>query len=313
MKKRLRVGIIGLGRRWRRQYEPALAALPDLFEIAAVYDQVPRRTTIEAGRLHCGAAGGASELIERDDVEAVLLLDLGWQRLWPIERAARAGKPVFCLPDLANDAAHAEAVARSVTEAGLPVLMAVGTAFTPAALRLADVRDGLLGRIRLAVCQCDLGKAEHPDSGLLAWLLCLVGPPPETVTAAGNPAAGLDSLTLALAGGGVLQLTRWRLPERRMALRLELIGASGRMTLLGPGRLSWTTPDGIHSLTLPRGRRLEEVLLTRFHAVATEGAVPAPSLADAHRALLCWRAAERSRSEGRRVALASLASIPTGG
>src|SRR5262245_12854504 len=128
MGERLRVGIIGLGRQWRHHYAPALKALGDQFEVVAVYDQIAQQTAPEAAR--------PSELIERDDVEAVLLLDLGWQRLWPVERAAGAGKPVFCLPALEADADHADALARQVREAGLPVMMGAAVAFTPAALRL---------------------------------------------------------------------------------------------------------------------------------------------------------------------------------
>src|SRR5689334_12805513 len=96
--QRLGVGIIGLGRHWRRRYAPALRALADLFEVAAVCDQIAQQAAAEGTRLGCPAAAGPSDLIERDDVEAVLLLDLGWPRLWPVERAAAAGKPVFCLP-----------------------------------------------------------------------------------------------------------------------------------------------------------------------------------------------------------------------
>src|SRR5689334_4926933 len=107
MGRRLRVGIIGLGRQWRRRYAPALQALPALFELSAVCDQIAQQATAEAARLRRPAAAGPSELIERDDVEAVLLLDLGWQRLWPVERAAAAGKPVFCLPALEDDADNA--------------------------------------------------------------------------------------------------------------------------------------------------------------------------------------------------------------
>jgi len=307
MNERLRVGIIGLGRRWRARYAPALAALSDLFEIAAVYDPVPQRASVEAARLHCSAAAGASELIERDDVGAVLLLDLGWQRLWPIERAAGAGKPLFCLPELADDADHADTLARCVQETGLSVMMAVRAAFTPAALRLAELREELLGPIRLAACESTLGRQGLPDSGLLAWVLSLLGAAPEGITAAGNAAAGLESFTLDLAGGKVLQLTRWRGSRPRGGLRLRLWGERGQATLLTPHRLSWTVPEGVHSLTLARGQSVEHHLLTRFHAVATQGQAPSPGLGDAHRALLCWQAAERSRTEGRRVTL-SLAS-----
>ena len=169
---RLRVGIIGLGRRWQRRFEPALRALSDLFEIAAVCDQTPHQAAAEASRLRCPVAAGPSELIERGEVGAVLLLDLGWQRLWPIERAAAAGKPVFCLPSLEDDDANADRVAGRVEEAHLPVLMAVAAAFSPAAVHWPELR---LGPVRLLVCESAGDRAGLPDSGTLAWLLSVFG------------------------------------------------------------------------------------------------------------------------------------------
>jgi predicted dehydrogenase len=302
MGQRLGVGIIGLGRRWRRSYAPALKALSDLFEVAALCDQIPQRGAAEAARLRRHAAAGPSELLERDDVDAVLLLDLGWQRLWPIERACRAGKPVFCLPALEEDGDSADETARRVHEARLPVMMAAPAGFAPAALRLAELQRERLGPARLLVCECASRRPGVPDSGLLAWLLSLLGAAPEAVTAAGNESAGLAALTFD-AGGRALQLTRWHAPGARPGLRLHVVAERGQATLEAPRRLSWADPDGAHSLTLPPGRSVEQLMLTCFHRVATQGQAPWPSLGDAHRALACLRAAARGRAEGLRVPL----------
>lgn len=301
MGKRLGVGIIGLGRRWRRRYAPALQALPDLFEVAALCDPVPQRAAAEAAHLGCPAASGPSELLEREDVGAALLLDLGWQRLWPIERACRAGKPVFCLPALEEDADNADDIARRVHEARLPVLMAAAAGFTPAALRLAELQREWLGPVRLLLCESVRRRPGAPDSGLLAWLLSLLGAAPEAVTAAGNESAGLTTLTLG-AGGRALHLTGWHAPGARPGLRLHVVAERARATLEAPRRLSWADADGAHALTLPPGRPVEQLMLTCFHRVATQGQAPWPSLGDAHRALVCLRAAARSRAEGRTVA-----------
>jgi predicted dehydrogenase len=303
MGQRLRVGIIGLGRRWRRRYAPALKALAELFEVAAVCDQIPQRAAAAAARLDCAAAAGPSELLERDDVAAVLLLDLGWQRLWPVGRAAAAGKPVFCLPSLEDDSDNADALVRRVQEARLPVLMAAAVGFVPAALQLAELRRERLGPVRLLLCDLVRRRPAAPDSGLVAWLLSLLGAAPEAVTAAGSASAGLMSLTLEAAGGRALQLTTWHAPDARPGLRLRVVAERGQATLDAPRRLSWADAAGAHTLTLPAGRPAEEVLLTHFHRVAAEGQAPWPSLEDASRALGCLRAAARSREAGRKVPL----------
>ncbi len=303
MGQRLGVGVIGLGRRWRRRYEPALRALADLFAVAAVCDPVPQVALGVAARLDCPVAAGPSELIERDDVSAVLLLDLGWQRLWPVGRAARAGKPVFCLPPLEDDADHADALARRVQDAGLPVMMAAPASFAPAALRLAQFRREHLGPTRLLVCESAGVRRGGLGSGTLAWLLSLLGAAPVAVTGAGSESTGQESLTLEAAGGRALQLTHWHAPGARPGLRLHLVAERGQALLQSPRRLSWSDGDGTHALTLPGGRPVEELMLTCFHGAATGGPAPWPSLGDAHRALVCLRAAALSRAEGRAVSL----------
>jgi predicted dehydrogenase len=303
MSQRLGVGIIGLGRRWRRRYEPALRALPDLFAVSAVCDQIAQVAAGEAARLSCPVAAGPSELAERDDVAAVLVLDLGWQRLWPVGRAVRAGKPVFCLPPLEDDADNADALARRVHEAGVSVMMAAKAGFGPAALRLDEFQRERLGPTRLLLCESASRSPGDFDSSTLAWLLSLLGAAPAAVTGAGTEAAGLAAITLEAAGGRALQLTRWHDPGARPGLRLRLVGERGQALLAAPRRLSWADADGAHALRLPRGRPVEELMLRCFHGVATGSQAPWPSLADAHRALACLRAAARSRAEGRTVPL----------
>ena len=39
-RKRLRVGVVGLGRLWEVRHKPALARMKDRFQVVAVYDQV---------------------------------------------------------------------------------------------------------------------------------------------------------------------------------------------------------------------------------------------------------------------------------
>ena len=96
MAKLLRVGVIGLGPRWQKRYKPALLAMRHRFRVALLCDAVPQRALREAKLLGCRAVGGPTALVEDDTVEAILLLDPSWYRLWPLEVACRIGKPVLC-------------------------------------------------------------------------------------------------------------------------------------------------------------------------------------------------------------------------
>src|SRR5262249_47924567 len=107
MEKILRVGVIGLGRRWQKRYRPALAALGGWVKVSSVCDQVQERALREAKRVSCQAAAGPAQLLEREDVDAVLLPDEQWFGLWPLELACRRNKPVFCGCSLERDEEHA--------------------------------------------------------------------------------------------------------------------------------------------------------------------------------------------------------------
>ena len=130
MPHRLSVGIIGLGRRWRR-YRPALAGLRHRLVVRAVCDQRPDRAVRAARELGCAAAAGPTDLLDRDDVKAVLLLDPQWFGLWPVGRAARLGKPVFCAVPLSSDDAHADETTRQMQTAALPAMAATGPSSRP--------------------------------------------------------------------------------------------------------------------------------------------------------------------------------------
>lgn len=298
----LAVGVIGLGRRWQKRYRPALEKLPELFEVRALCDEVHQRALNEAYRLGCAAMAGPTELIE-SDVEAILLLDPGWYRLWPLEAAARAGKPVFCCatPDLDED--HADAVCRRVRESRLPVALELALRSAPALLRLRELLVAHLGPARLIVAE-----AVQPSSasmlGLLDCCADLLAGEPTSVTAAGDPGGGLDTLCLTFPQGQALQLTRWHGQGARQGMRLRVAAEHGLATIELPDRVEWNDANGRYREVRrrrPHGARL----LRQFHQALTTGRPPRPSLDEAERVRSWLEAARRSREEGRRVELTS--------
>ena len=143
MSMRLRIGVIGLGRRWQK-YLPALAGLRRHLEVCGVCDEVPRVAQHTAQRIGCTAAAGPTDLLERDDIHAVLLLDWQWFGLWPLLRAALLGKPVFCDLSLLREP-QADAVQKQVEASGMKVMMASPTLLAPAVLRLAPLAGPAAG------------------------------------------------------------------------------------------------------------------------------------------------------------------------
>jgi predicted dehydrogenase len=334
----LRVGVIGLGPLWHKRYKPALAALRGRFQVAAVCDQIEHHAALEAKRLSCAAAPGPTDLLANEAVEAVLLLDPQWYKLWPVEAACRLGKPVFCCPALASDDAHADALYRQVRDSRLPLLMEMLPRATPALGLLQGLLATRLGPCRLLLGElvearplateggmAEDGKRDNegsPSSPLPPFPFSLTGTgglggetalldlggsllagAPLSVQALGRDQTGLAGLVLEFPGGRALQISRYRAPRHRDGMRLQVVAERGTATVEFPHRLHWTDAAGSHTHVAPLERPPGQVLLEQFYGIVRDGRPPVPGLDEVYRLLGWVRAAARSRAEGRRINL----------
>jgi predicted dehydrogenase len=292
------LGIIGLGRRWRR-CRPSLTRLHERFEIRAVCDPVARRAEAEARRLGCAAAAGPADLLGRDEVEAVLLLGRPWYGLWPLEYACAVGKPVFCAVPLAQDL-HADVVAERVRACGLPVMMAQPCAASPALDRLRGLLTERLGPPRLVRIEQALPPSRRPGADLLqasptAALLAicgrLLGASPDSVSLRSMGDAGLVTLVLQAEGGRAAQVSLWTGVEA--SCRVEVVAEKGTAVAHLPRRVRWSDAEGEHMQRLPPQSSLD-ALLGRFADALDAGQPPRPGIEDACETLAWSRAAVRA-------------------
>jgi predicted dehydrogenase len=319
----LRLGVIGLGRRWRKRYRSALLALRDRFQVRALYDQRVTYARAEADLLSCRLAAGPTDLLASEDVEAVLLPDPQWFRLWPIEVACRIGKPVFCGVPLELDDAHAERLHQQVSEHRLPVMMETLPGLAALTIRLREILDTGLGQPQLVICQgaSPLGKQRGSGSDraisdpgfsnlglpgilpLLNWCASMFGGEPKNILAGGADSGGFTSILLQFGNGRAAQILHRLVPGTRRRLDLEIVADRGTVSLSLPNRIRWMDSEGRHTQTLPRHKPHTVKMLDEFYHVVREGNLPFLSLIETFRALQWLRAAQRSRSEGRRVNL----------
>ncbi|MBV9122635.1 MAG: Gfo/Idh/MocA family oxidoreductase [Planctomycetes bacterium] len=310
------VGIIGLGRRWRQRYRPALLGLPEHYRLSAVCDPVRHRAIQEARRLGCQAAAGPAALLERPDIDAVLLLDAPWYRLWPVELACGAGKPIFCACPLELDEAQVETLLGKVRDRRLPVLVVMVPRFAPVLRELRELLQHHLGSPRLVLAESvqpsrwPTGEtpsqsvlAPLPGLPLLDWCVGLLGTEPASVLAAGNPEVDFSSLFLECGPGSAVQITKRRAPGARRFLGFKVVTERGLATAVWPDRLRWTGSDGTHIHILRGQPPVGRLLLEHFYQGVTAGEPLQPNLEDAYRVFTWWRAARRSLTEGRRVSL----------
>jgi predicted dehydrogenase len=306
---RLRIGVIGLGRRWRR-YRPLLARLREHVEVRALCDHIERRAEIEARAFSCNVAAGPVELLERTDVEAVLVLDPQWYGLWPLEQACRTNKPVLCALPPSADESHADALRESIAASNLPVLMALPPLLAPATRHLRELLTHRLGQARLVRVDWSAppprrgatrdflrSSALLPVLSVCAWLLDDV---PRSVWTIDDNSASFVTLVLRFGQDRLAQVNVWTAPAGRTPPRVEVVAESGTATAELPRQLRWRDADGQHAHRLPY-RTTEQTSLERFILALRARQPFQPSFEEVHQALTWLRAAVRSRSEGQAI------------
>lgn len=314
MPNRLRVGVIGLGRRWQK-YLPAMARLRRHIEVCGVCDEVGRVAQRTAQRIGCTAAAGPIDLLERDDIQAVLLLDWQWFGLWPLQRAALLGKPVFCGLSLLREP-QADDVYNQVRASGLSVMVVSAGLLAPAILRLRHLLMQHLGPTRLLRIDYSLRRLSRglsPEGGNrlfgskvlldMLQLACSLFPEPPTwiwtVEASHSP---LLSLLMEFGPDRVAQLNLWIDRTSPSLCRVRAVAEHGQAEVVLPRRLQWRDSEGTHRQQWRR-HPMRQSLLQRF-ALTVQGCQPMqPGLGEAYQALLWWRAALRSQTEQKRILL----------
>lgn len=306
---RLRIGVIGLGRRWRR-YRPLLARLREHVEVRVVCDQIAHRAEIAARQFDCTAAAGPVELLERPDVEAVLLLDAQWYGLWPLEYACRTNKPVLCAESPTSEDSSTDALQQCIQSSGLPVLMALPPLLAPATRRLRELLTHRLGQARLV--RADWSAPPLPAGGdllatesvlpLLAACAWLLDDVPRSIWALDGDSASFLTLVLRFGRDRLAQVNLWTSTAGRTPPRFEVVAEAGTATAELPRQLRWRDADGQHAQRLPP-RSPEQSSLERFLLALRGGQPLRPSFQDAYQALTWLRAALRSRTERRTISI----------
>lgn len=311
MENPLRIGVIGLGRRWRRRYKPALRDLSDCFQVRAVYDQVHERAEREARSLHCDALAGMTPLLARDDIDALLLADPQWFGGWPITAAECVAKPVYC-----GLSALEGAASEFAEDSRPPVMVEMLPRLAPTGAQFREILRDQLGPARLVTCErvkpaTDRGVRTKPLTGaawvsLLDWCRGFMAGEPVNVLASGLEDSSFESIFLEFPGSRAIHVIQRQERHGAARLRLHVAAEKGCATLTLPRRVSWKGPDGRHVHTLPRGRPFSRIALQRFYQAVRAGQPLEPGWEEVGRVLAWLEAARQSWTEGRRVAWKSV-------
>jgi predicted dehydrogenase len=332
---KLRVGLVGLGDAWEHRHRPALRALADRFEVRAVCDQVGRRAQLAAAEFGAQTVDGFRALTAREDIDAVLMLAPQWYGSLPILAACDAGKAVYFGGGQQLEPEHAETIRRRVQESGIAFMVEFLRRQSPATLRLKELIATRLGPPRLLFCHHRLPIPEHANHSSrphrtivqelveqVDWCRYVVGKDPHWVTGmthTGSESDEADYQMMSLdfsegdspGAGAIAQISCGRyFPAAwheainyRPLAALQVSCAHGVAFVDLPATVIWFDEAGRHQESLESERPVGEHLLTQFHRSVTSLVRRTTDLEDACRALWIVQQADRSFTEGRRLAL----------
>jgi predicted dehydrogenase len=332
---RLRLGLIGLGDVWQVRHAPALRALADRFEVRAICDPVRHRAEQAATEFDAEAVDGYHVLVQREDIDAVLVLSPQWFRALPILAACESRKAIYCAVGLDLDAEEAESIKRRVEDSGVAFMAEFPRRHAPATIRLKELLATQLGAPRLLFCH--RRSVSDTSGGAAAGL-----PPPtfrhiigqvdwchyvadsEPTYVAGlvhktDEAAEEDYRMLSIdfsprgkpGTGSVAQISSgnyiplaWREAISYHPLaELQVSCARGIAFVDLPATLVWFDEAGRHQESLESERPIGERLLTQFYRSVTSLVRRSRDLEDACLALRIVQAGRQSHEDGRRVEL----------
>lgn len=331
---KLRLGVVGLGTAWETRHRSALRALSDRIEVRAFCDQVAHRAEQAAREFGGVAVDGYRSLIERDDIDAVLLLGRQWYGPAPLLAACDAGKAVYCGTEFELNSEMSSEIKSRIETAGIAFMAEFPCRLAPATLRLKELLATRLGAPRLIFCHRRspaqelagtnrgpaLERSQFADLiELVDWCCYVAGSPPTSVMGLLHEAAvgghdyqmmNLDFNPTGRPGCGVTaQLSCGRyVPAHwqeavtfRPPAALQVSCEQGIAFIDLPSSLIWFDEAGRHLESLDSERPVGERLLTQFLRAVTSLVRNTQSLEETWRAMSIVRLAQASHIEGRRL------------
>ena len=333
---KLRVGLIGLGEEWNSTHRPALKSLSEKLQVCAICCEVADRSKLVADEFGAIPIDGFRAMMERADIDAVLVLAPDWVGPLPIIAACEAGKAVYTAAALDISPDQAKEIRRRVEASGVAFMAEFPRRHAPATIRLKELIATRLGPPRLLFCHQRMAVESQANklrrgencpltwkylTELVDWCRYLVDRDPDTVNSTLHEqhdenadlyyqAVSLEFpkserqpyRPLAQLSIGHYMPAKWKdaLSFRRPA-SIQVCCENGMAFIDLPSNLVWFDDAGQHTESLESERPLGEQMLDHFHRAVTSFIRKTTSLEDAYRSQRIVMSAHESARIGQRI------------
>ncbi len=287
-RKQVSLGLVGTAAAWDADYNSAIKSLSRNVVVRGVYDAVPARAELAAREWQAVVATSLTNLYERPEIDAVILLDVAWHGWFALELACKFHKPTLIVGPWRNDLDSLEHWNLASRDAGVLLMAACPRRHAPSTNRLRELLATKLGsprQIRVDVTwPYPAGREELV--GIIDWCSCVMGRAPVQVTASrnGDEYSGFINLNFPVAA--LNANIHVRCGESSAASeRLEVHAERGLAALTGPTEISWRVESQERNEVLTSDRPSAEIIVDQFCRRVVGGLVPVPHLGDLLRSI----------------------------
>ncbi|MGB1926646.1 MAG: Gfo/Idh/MocA family protein [Rubripirellula sp.] len=331
---KLRIGLIGLGDAWQTRHRPALQILHERFDVRAVYTAVSKLGETCAREFQADLLDGYRAMVNRHDLDAVLVLERSWHGWLPMLAAAEAGKAVYWAGDINLDPISDDHVRTTIEKSGVAFMAEFPKRLAPATLRLRELIATHLGRPELIFChRRTQPKRDPPNIGnssnhihyedradfidLIDWCRYVVNCEPCSITSSSRltseqsiyrsismefPATAKNpGVTAEITCGDYIRPTWHEAVAFQPPSAMQICCQNGIAFIDLPSSLVWFDDAGRHLESLETEVPVGEQLLRQFHRTVTSLIRNMSDLNDVYRAAEIYNAALQSEKDGKRI------------
>ncbi|NND99439.1 MAG: Gfo/Idh/MocA family oxidoreductase [Pirellulaceae bacterium] len=328
---KLRIGLIGLGDAWQTRHRPALRMLEDRFDVRAVFSTISKLAENSAAEFQADPVDGYRELVARNDIDAVMILERSWLGWLPVIAACEAGKAIYWAGDLDFDPDQDCEVRERIEKSGVAFMAEFPRRFAPATLRLKELIATRLGPPRLIFCHRRLQIPDHSTARtdnafnlveqelveLVDWCRYVVHREPSQVACTVHPNNGsadyqclslqfdeqgeLAPVTTQISCGNYIPQSWSEAANFRPPAAMQICCERGVAFIDLPATITWFDDAGRHLESLESESPVGEQLMTQFYRAVTSLVRNLGDLNDAYRAAQILAAARKSAADGRSI------------
>lgn len=283
-RKSIALGLVGSAPAWEDAYREVIRRQARPFVLSRIYDTVPARAEQAAKDWQCSVSSSLTGLFERSGIDAVAVLDTGWQDWYALELAVRHRKPVLVTGPWAGDLSVLEPVHLAAREAGVLIMAAFPRRHSPATNRLRELMATKLGPATTVFVETPWPPGQ-PDHRLIEWIdwsSSVLGRPAIELERRSSPTeSNSKQLVLRFPAAQLradITLSPADQPAESEHVRVEC--QNGVARILHEREIEWTIGDKTIHESLPLERSGTEIILDQFCRRVVGGLVPVADLGD---------------------------------